>query len=68
MSPFDSAEARAVLREQLGAGDINQTFDSISEEPLASMSIGQVYCGTLRDKMDVAIKVQRPDSHCQRAR
>lgn len=58
--PFDSDEAREVLRRELGVSDLNQIFDSLSDEPVASASIGQVYRGTLKDGTEVAVKVQRP--------
>ena len=59
--PFDSIEAREVLKRELGVRDLNRLFETLSEEPVASASIGQVYRGTLRDSQkDVAVKVQRP--------
>ncbi|KAL7542745.1 hypothetical protein ACHAXR_012087 [Thalassiosira sp. AJA248-18] len=58
--PFDSEEAKEVLKRELGVSDLNQIFDSLSEKPVASASIGQVYRGTLKDGTDVAVKIQRP--------
>lgn len=58
--PFNSEEARAVLKEQLGVSNLDQIFETISQEPVASASIGQVYRGKLKDGKDVAVKVQRP--------
>lgn len=58
--PFSSDEAREVLKQELGVSDLNQIFETLSEEPVASASIGQVYRGTLKDGTDVAVKVQRP--------
>ena len=62
--PFDSDDARAVLRRELGVGDLADVFDALSAEPVASASIGQVYRGRLRGVVgggaDVAVKVQRP--------
>jgi len=60
--PFPSDEAYAVLEKQLGgAGRFNRVFASLSTEPVASASIGQVYKGTLREGgTEVAVKVQRP--------
>jgi len=41
--------------------DLNTLFETLSNEPVASASIGQVYRGTLRESQkDVAVKVQRP--------
>lgn len=58
--PFPSAEAREVLKRELGVRNLSQVFKSLSDEPVASASIGQVYRGTLEDGTDVAVKVQRP--------
>ena len=59
--PFDSAEAREVLKRELGVNDLKTLFENLSEEPVASASIGQVYRGKLRNSQkDVAVKVQRP--------
>lgn len=59
--PFDSEEAREVLKRELGVRDLNQIFETLSEEPVASASIGQVYRGKLKDGgKDVAVKIQRP--------
>jgi len=37
-------------------------FQSISKEPIASASLGQVYKATTWDGVDIALKVQRPDA------
>ena len=59
--PFDSDVAREVLKKELGVSDLRQIFSSLSLEPVASASIGQVYRGTLAATgQDVAVKVQRP--------
>lgn len=59
--PFSSEQAYDVIREQLGVSDLSEIFSTISKEPVASASIGQVYRGTLASNgKDVAIKVQRP--------
>jgi predicted unusual protein kinase regulating ubiquinone biosynthesis (AarF/ABC1/UbiB family) len=59
--PFSSAEAYDVLRKQLGVSDLSQIFSTLSEKPVASASIGQVYRGILAENgKDVAVKVQRP--------
>ena len=50
----------AVIEEDLGR-PISEIFSSISPEPLAAASLGQVYKGTIRETgQTVAIKVQRP--------
>ena len=59
--PFDSNIAREVLKKELGVSDLSQIFSSLSEVPVASASIGQVYKGTLASNgKEVAVKVQRP--------
>jgi predicted unusual protein kinase regulating ubiquinone biosynthesis (AarF/ABC1/UbiB family) len=59
--PFDSEEAYDVLRTQYQVDDLSQIFSKLSEKPVASASIGQVYRGTLASNgKDVAVKVQRP--------
>jgi predicted unusual protein kinase regulating ubiquinone biosynthesis (AarF/ABC1/UbiB family) len=58
--PFSGELGRAVIEQELGI-KIDDVFSSLSQEPVASASIGQVYRGTLRDSgVEVAVKVQRP--------
>uniref|UniRef100_A0A7S2AQ43 ABC1 atypical kinase-like domain-containing protein n=1 Tax=Octactis speculum TaxID=3111310 RepID=A0A7S2AQ43_9STRA len=58
---FESGVARQVMMNELGVSDLTTVFSELSEEPVASASIGQVYKGTLRaDGRVVAVKVQRP--------
>ena len=60
--PFDGAQGRAIIEAELGLRRIEDAFSSLSLDPVASASIGQVYRGTLRDGGgDVAVKVQRPN-------
>jgi len=59
--PFPSNEAKEIIRQELGLRDLNEVFQKISDKPIASASIGQVYKGTLINGRDVAIKVQRPN-------
>ena len=58
--PFDNKEAKEVIRRELGVGSISQVFSVISDQPIASASIGQVYKATLIDGREVAVKVKRP--------
>jgi len=59
--PFDSTVARKVLEREFQVNNLKQIFSSLSAEPVASASIGQVYRGTLASTgKDVAVKVQRP--------
>ena len=69
--PFDNELAYAVMRESLqckviapgiGKGDEKPLFASMTPDPLACASLGQVYRATTHDNRDVAIKVQRPDA------
>jgi len=60
--PFPDAEARRILREDLGVADEAEIFAELSPGPVAAASIAQVYRGRLRGSgVDVAVKVQRPD-------
>lgn len=59
MPPFPSDEAKEVLRREWGQS-INGILSEITDEPVASASIGQVYKGKLKDGREVAVKVQRP--------
>jgi len=60
--PFDDALARRILEAELGVA--NARALALSDAPIASASLGQVYRGTLRDAdgstKPVAVKVQRP--------
>ena len=57
---FDSKTAFEIIKKEMGITDLKQKFRTISELPVASASIGQVYKATLLDGREVAIKVQRP--------
>ena len=57
---FDSRLAMQTLQEELGRSP-EELFSSISPEPVAAASLGQVYRATLRSSgEEVAVKVQRP--------
>mmetsp|Transcript_16533 Transcript_16533/g.33920 ORF Transcript_16533/g.33920 Transcript_16533/m.33920 type:complete len:926 (+) Transcript_16533:142-2919(+) len=59
---FDSKEARQIIQNDLGIQNVDEVFEYLSDEPVASASIGQVYKGKLRKNgMEVAVKVQRPN-------
>lgn len=60
--PFDSNDAREILRNELDA-PINQVFSQFPDLPVASASLGQVYKASLNDGRTVAVKVQRPGIH-----
>ena len=54
--PF--ADIKGVVEDELGP--VDEAFASVSEEPLAAASIGQVHEVTLKDGTAAVIKVQRP--------
>lgn len=57
VAPFPTAQAREILREELGDGVLAE----LSDEPVASASIAQVYRARLTGSADwVAVKVARP--------
>jgi ubiquinone biosynthesis protein len=57
--PFTYAEAAAILTEEFGRPP-EQVFASIDQVPVASASISQVHCATLRDGRLIALKIRRP--------
>ena len=62
VAPFGNAEAYAILEAELGR-PISELFEELSESPLASASMGQVYRGTLKAEYGgkrVAVKIRRP--------
>ena len=59
--PFDSDEAMALISHNL-QGPIEDVFDDFEPQPLASASIAQVHCATLKSNgQQVVIKVIRPN-------
>ncbi|HET8992874.1 MAG TPA: AarF/ABC1/UbiB kinase family protein [Rhodococcus sp. (in: high G+C Gram-positive bacteria)] len=56
---FPSAQARAVIEEDLGHR-IDEMFSSFDDVPLAAASVAQVHGCVLRDGREAVIKVQRP--------
>jgi predicted unusual protein kinase regulating ubiquinone biosynthesis (AarF/ABC1/UbiB family) len=48
--PFESQKAMEIVRRELGVESLSEVFSSLSSEPVASASIGQVYKGTLKRK------------------
>ena len=59
--PFSSEVAYEILRKEFGVSDLSRVFSSLSDKPVASASIGQVYKGVLAaNGKEVAVKVQRP--------
>ena len=60
--PFDSAEARRMIEEDIGAST-DEIFEYFSKEPMASASVAQVHPATLKTDQgprEVVVKVIRP--------
>lgn len=64
MAPFDNDEAQAILRKEVGqvlsSEELTAFLTSLSNNPVAAASIGQVYKGYLPGRGSVAVKIQRP--------
>jgi predicted unusual protein kinase regulating ubiquinone biosynthesis (AarF/ABC1/UbiB family) len=65
MEAFDTATAKDIIEKELRAANVEEVriailLDSLSSEPVAAASVGQVYKGYLLDVGEVAVKVQRP--------
>ena len=66
MKAFDSNIAKNIIIKDLRLknvddGNIKFLLDSLSAEPVAAASVGQVYKGYLPDIGHVAVKAQIPD-------
>ena len=59
VSPFPGELAKTVLERSLQA-PLSEHFESFDLEPLASASVAQVHCATLKDGSEVVVKVLRP--------
>eukprot|EP00596_Hydrurales_sp_CCMP1899_P003662 CAMPEP_0119053258 /NCGR_PEP_ID=MMETSP1177-20130426/74319_1 /TAXON_ID=2985 /ORGANISM="Ochromonas sp, Strain CCMP1899" /LENGTH=820 /DNA_ID=CAMNT_0007033169 /DNA_START=102 /DNA_END=2561 /DNA_ORIENTATION=+ len=59
---FSTEDARAIIKQDLELGNdlVDQLLSTLSAEPVAAASLGQVYKATI-DGVAVAVKVQRPD-------
>lgn len=60
VDPFDTAEARRIVEQELGA-PVGECYAHMEDAPFASGSIGQVYRASTHDGVDVVVKVKRPD-------
>lgn len=60
VEPFDSNVAIVLIEKEMGKliGEVFAEFETI---PLASASIGQVYCAVLKNGCPVVVKIQRPN-------
>lgn len=65
--PFDGAEARAIVEQELKA-PIGRLYGHFDETALASASIAQVHAATLHDGAEVVVKVLRPGIEAEIAR
>ncbi|WP_372861921.1 ubiquinone biosynthesis regulatory protein kinase UbiB [Spongiibacter sp.] len=57
--PFPSEQAVAVIEKALGQS-VDAVFEQFEREALASASIAQVHCATLKTGQQVVVKVVRP--------
>jgi predicted unusual protein kinase regulating ubiquinone biosynthesis (AarF/ABC1/UbiB family) len=60
LPPFPNKVAFALIEKELGQ-PVSELYRSISPEPVAAASLGQVYRGELWSGDAIAIKVQRPN-------
>lgn len=60
VAPIPFSEVEGIIKKELGQS-VNELFLDMSEEPIASASIGQVHYAKLQSGEEVAIKVQRPN-------
>lgn len=57
---FPYEQVNSIIEREFGT-PIEEVFESFSERPLATASIGQVHTATLPSGEEVAVKIQRPD-------
>lgn len=60
LPPFPTEMAFAIIEAELDRS-LDETFQQISEKPVAAASLGQVYWARLYSGEEVAVKVQRPN-------
>ncbi|MGB2988122.1 MAG: AarF/ABC1/UbiB kinase family protein [Phycisphaerae bacterium] len=58
--PFDTSIAKNIIAQELRR-PLEECFASISDKPIASASIGQVYRARAKDGTELVVKVRRPD-------
>ncbi len=59
LPPFANELAFSIIESELGK-PVSSVYRTISEDPVAAASLGQVYKATLYSGEEVAVKVQRP--------
>eukprot|EP00816_Leptocylindrus_hargravesii_P000538 CAMPEP_0196827596 /NCGR_PEP_ID=MMETSP1362-20130617/94242_1 /TAXON_ID=163516 /ORGANISM="Leptocylindrus danicus, Strain CCMP1856" /LENGTH=553 /DNA_ID=CAMNT_0042208241 /DNA_START=664 /DNA_END=2325 /DNA_ORIENTATION=+ len=61
MKPFETTDARNIIEEELGSCvQAKALLSTLSSEPVAAASVGQVYKAYLEGYGPVAVKVKRP--------
>jgi len=61
VTPFENSVGIEILKREFGVNDLSLIFTELTEDPVASASVGQVYKGKLAvTGKDVAVKIQRP--------
>ena len=61
VTPFENEVGRQILKREFGVDDLSLIFSELTEDPVASASVGQVYKGKLAvSGKEVAVKIQRP--------
>ncbi|MFN6066642.1 MAG: AarF/UbiB family protein, partial [Pseudanabaena sp.] len=60
LPPFSNDQAFTIIESELGK-PVQTIYRTISEDPIAAASLGQVYKATLYSGEEVAVKVQRPE-------
>lgn len=61
VTPFENDIGMQILKREFGVDDLSLIFSELTEDPVASASVGQVYKGKLAvTGTEVAIKIQRP--------
>ena len=59
VEPISFDEVKSVIEEEFET-KISHLYESFDENPLATASLGQVHRATLKDGVEVVVKVQRP--------
>lgn len=61
VTPFENEVGIEILKKEFRVDDLSLIFSELTEDPVASASVGQVYKGKLAvTGTDVAVKIQRP--------